>query len=34
MVPAQWLATTELPKNVNGKIDRPTLRETFTEQAG
>jgi amino acid adenylation domain-containing protein len=29
MVPSRWLAFDELPKNSNGKIDRPKLREQF-----
>jgi len=33
MVPSRWLPFDALPKNVNGKIDRPRLRELFEEQA-
>jgi len=29
MMPARWLALERLPKNDNGKIDRPKLREQF-----
>lgn len=29
MLPSRWLALPELPKNPNGKIDRPRLRELF-----
>ena len=32
MIPSRWLVRDELPKNVNGKIDRRLLRETFAEQ--
>ena len=31
MLPARWLELEELPKNVNGKIDRPKLRELFSQ---
>ena len=31
MIPSRWLVRDELPKNVNGKIDRRLLRETFAE---
>jgi amino acid adenylation domain-containing protein len=33
MLPARWLALEQLPKNANGKIDRPTLKEWFTHGA-
>jgi acyl-coenzyme A synthetase/AMP-(fatty) acid ligase len=29
MVPSEWLQLDRLPKNVNGKIDRPELRRQF-----
>ena len=29
MLPTRWLELTELPKNANGKIDRPALKERF-----
>jgi amino acid adenylation domain-containing protein len=29
MLPARWLRVAELPKNVNGKIDRRSIREQF-----
>ena len=31
MLPSRWLRMDALPKNVNGKIDRKTLREMFDE---
>jgi len=33
MIPARWLALPALPKNVNGKIDRPRLKESFLADA-
>lgn len=32
MLPARWLALDALPKNQNGKIDRPALQEQFRQQ--
>jgi amino acid adenylation domain-containing protein len=32
MLPARWKAYDELPRNPNGKIDRPCLREAFAAQ--
>lgn len=32
MLPARWMALDVLPKNQNGKIDRPALRERFVAQ--
>jgi acyl-coenzyme A synthetase/AMP-(fatty) acid ligase len=29
MLPARWLSMDRLPKNTNGKIDRPLLKELF-----
>jgi hypothetical protein len=31
MLPVRWLAYETLPKNANGKIDRPQLRADFSE---
>jgi len=31
MFPARWMAYEVLPKNANGKIDRPRLKEHFTQ---
>ena len=31
MLPSRWIRLDSLPKNVNGKIDRPALRERFSE---
>jgi amino acid adenylation domain-containing protein len=33
MLPSRWLHFDELPKNANGKIDRPALRERFAPEA-
>lgn len=33
MMPVRWLVLEVLPKNQNGKIDRPALREQFVQQA-
>jgi amino acid adenylation domain-containing protein len=33
MLPSRWLSLPELPKNANGKIDRPRLRELFGSAA-
>lgn len=32
MLPSRWHAFPSLPKNANGKIDRPALREEFADQ--
>jgi acyl-coenzyme A synthetase/AMP-(fatty) acid ligase len=29
MLPSRWLTIERFPKNANGKIDRPALREQF-----
>jgi acyl-coenzyme A synthetase/AMP-(fatty) acid ligase len=33
MLPARWRELERLPKNANGKIDRPALRQMFRDQA-
>ena len=33
MLPTQWMELGHLPKNQNGKTDRPRLRELFRERA-
>lgn len=32
MLPTRWLELSELPKNANGKIDRPALRDRFANR--
>jgi len=34
MFPARWMAFEALPKNPNGKIDRPLLKERFLQNEG
>ena len=31
MIPSKWLAYDQLPRNSNGKVDRPRLREIFAQ---
>jgi acyl-coenzyme A synthetase/AMP-(fatty) acid ligase len=33
MLPARWLACSDFPRNGNGKIDRPRLRQHFETHA-
>lgn len=33
MLPARWLAFDQFPKNANGKVDRPRLKEVFASHA-
>jgi amino acid adenylation domain-containing protein len=33
MLPARWMAFEQFPRNANGKIDRPRLREAFESHA-
>lgn len=33
MLPTRWLAYGQLPRNANGKLDRPALREQFVADA-
>jgi acyl-coenzyme A synthetase/AMP-(fatty) acid ligase len=33
MLPVKWLSLDGLPKNANGKIDRPQLKELFQGEA-
>ncbi len=32
MLPARWLTFSKLPRNANGKVDRPRLKELFSSQ--
>jgi amino acid adenylation domain-containing protein len=34
MMPARWMAYAALPKNANGKIDRPRLKDAFARNEG
>ncbi len=34
MIPSRWLQCDELPKNSNGKVDRPRIRQYFSEPSG
>ena len=34
MIPQHWIPFDRLPKNANGKIHRPALRDEFAEQFG
>jgi len=34
MFPARWMAFDALPKNANGKVDRPLLKERFLQNEG
>ena len=34
MIPTRWLNLPQLPKNANGKIDRPALRDSFAAGQG
>lgn len=33
MLPSRWIVSEQLPKNINGKIDRPLLKEWFMRTA-
>jgi acyl-coenzyme A synthetase/AMP-(fatty) acid ligase len=33
MLPARWMAFDAFPRNANGKIDRPRIREAFEAHA-
>ena len=34
MIPSRWLNLPQLPKNANGKIDRPAVRDSFAAGHG
>jgi acyl-coenzyme A synthetase/AMP-(fatty) acid ligase len=33
MLPARWMAFEQFPRNANGKVDRPRLKEAFANHA-
>jgi hypothetical protein len=33
MMPQRWMALGQLPRNANGKTDRPILRRQFEQEA-
>ena len=33
MIPQRWMALGQMPRNANGKTDRPFLRQQFEQEA-